>query len=122
MGAGGETYGIALYPRKGTLAKIRARAELGGAALAKNVDSFAVTLDLEPQWVADAMNEGFDLPVVPAPMNVVRGMPTALTSEIFFLLTAVLEAASTLSPGAPTAHARIAHDDLAISVKVTAPV
>ena len=119
MGAGGETYGIALYPRKGTLARISALMEAGRET--RDVDSFAVTFDREPQWAADAINDGFGLPVVPGPMNIVGGRPKPLTTKMLVLLSAVLEAAAALSPETPSADAQIAHGDLAITVQITAP-
>lgn len=121
MGAGGQTYGIALYPGKGTYARLRSLMEAGREREARDVDSFAVTFDHEPQWVADAINDGFGLPVVPGPMNIVGGRPKPVTPKMLVLLSAVLDAAAVLSPATPSAEAHAVHDALAITVKVTPP-
>jgi len=63
----------------GTLARISSLMEAGRET--GDVDSFAVTFDREPQWAADAINDGFGLPVVPGPMNIVGGRPKPLTTK-----------------------------------------
>ena len=103
----------------GTLARISSLMEAGRET--GDVDSFAVTFDREPQWAADAINDGFGLPVVPGPMNIVGGRPKPLTTKMLVLLSAVLEAAAALSPETPSVDAQIAHGDLAITVQITAP-
>ena len=115
MGAGGLEFGLALYPEKGSIARL-SRASM---AEARAVDSIALTVDDEPDWARDALFEGFGIDAVPVPIRLAKGRPGRVPAEDLATLTVALRAVADLSPTVKEAESSL--DDLVARVRAPRP-
>jgi len=117
MGAGGLEYGLALYPEKGSIAR------LNDASMeeARSVDSIAVTLDDEPAWACDALRDGFGLDGLPVPIRLSKRRPQRATAEDIATLAVVLRAVADLRPNALENTCTLEEENLTITAFARAP-
>lgn len=102
MGMAGQEFGVVLYPEPGTLQKLLAAAV--PERVAERTEILAVSLEAEPPWAAEAIEQALGRRVVPLPMHMKGRRPRKLDAREMATLTAMLRAASELRPG--TRHMR----------------
>jgi len=69
LGAGGQEFGLALYDLPGSVDRMIAAMDAGRVRKTRKIDSLAVTMDVEPAWVAAALQDAVGLPRVPVVMR-----------------------------------------------------
>ncbi|MBI2444279.1 MAG: hypothetical protein HYV42_03510 [Candidatus Magasanikbacteria bacterium] len=120
MGAGGFEYGLALYHRKGALARMAALMAAGRRS-AITEDGYAVTFDKEPAFAVEALDDAYSLPRVPFPVRVEKGRPASPRNLELALLSGALGAVAALSPEQPETSCEVELGDERLSVHVRAP-
>jgi hypothetical protein len=112
MGAGGQEFGVALYPGKGGLKRLLDTDD------PRAVDSLAVTFDEEPHWAAEAAI-ALVPPIagVPIPIQLERRMPGVPAPRGLLQLAAALEAVSQISPDQREASAAVEVDGARVEVR-----
>jgi len=122
MGSGGDEFGVALYPRAGSMAAVaRAMAE-GRPDRAMAFDSFSLTLDDEPEFAANAIFEWCGLTRVPIVFALRAGVPGPVDKQEALALAVTLQALSQVS-GAPAEVVTLSlqFGDTVITVTVRTP-
>ncbi len=99
MGAGGEEFGLALYEHKGALARIAAHVDAGDFEAAAKEPALSLTLNFEPAWAAEAVDDAYGTWGLPLPMKLAKGKPARVDATSMAILSAALEAAAKLRPG-----------------------
>jgi hypothetical protein len=97
MGMGGQEFGVVLYPEPGALQKLLAAA--APERMAERTEILAVSLEAEPAWAAEAIEQTLGRRVVPVPMHMKGRRPRKLDAREVATLIAMLRAASELRPG-----------------------
>ncbi len=121
MGAGGLEFGLALYPEKGSIARLN---RVRSPRDARNVESIAVTMDDEPAWAIDALEEAFGLDGIPVPIRIAKGRPGPARSDDLATLAIALRAIADLRPTRRENEISFADDAqprCAITARVRAP-
>lgn len=95
MGAGGQEFGIALYEGEGGLERAAVAMEAGYST---TLESLAVTMDPEPEWAAEAIEDAYGLCRVPMPLRVRKGRARPAGGDDILALAVALDAAAQLSP------------------------
>ena len=112
LGAGGQEFGLALYDRPGSVDRMVAGIDSGRMAETLKIDSLAVTMDDEPEWVAAALSDAIGLPRVPVLMRLKGGRVGRPSPLELAQLTAVLEGFSLLAGGARPDDALSSHTEV----------
>ncbi len=121
MGAAGEEYGLALYPKPGSIAKIAAAVDAGRPDLAANVDAVSLTYEDSPGFAVRAIEAWCGLPMVPVAFGMRGGRPRPLEPADALALAVTLYATSHMrgEPGETAAHTLSAPGvELAVKVRV----
>ncbi|WP_228530954.1 MULTISPECIES: SEC-C domain-containing protein [Myxococcaceae] len=92
LGSGGEEFGLAIYFAPGSVAKVERLFDAGGESAAASVDSLALLLNEEPEYIVDAVEEATGAPFAPIVIRVRGGEMVPLPSGELALLTASLRA------------------------------
>lgn len=96
MGASDEAFGVALYPKAGSVARRLRAAESGRIASAANIDSLSVTFDTAPRFAADAVAAAYGCPRVPLAFWLKRGKARAIDASDTLTLASVLKTLTTM--------------------------
>ncbi len=120
LGHGGETFGLALYPGRGAVARLTALVEQGRMADAAGVESFAVTLDEKPAFAVEALREAFGLSSLPVPAHVRKGKAVPVTEAEVVALAAALRAVVELTDDGATATGVAAVGACSVSARIDA--
>lgn len=122
MGAGGEEFGLALYPRPGSIAKIAAAVDAGRPQVAAQVDSVSLTYEDDPAFAVRAIEAWCGLPRVPVAFGLRRGRPRPIEPEDALALAATLHAMSKMKgePGETVVHT-LSGPDVEVVVTVRLP-
>jgi hypothetical protein len=99
LGGGGEEFGVAIYDQPGSIQRVLIAMDAGRPEDGRQVDSLSVTLDEEPEWAVDALEDAFGLNRLPFPVRLRRGRPSAASTEELLQLAAVLDAVVKLTAG-----------------------
>lgn len=121
MGAAGEEYGLALYPKAGSIARIRKLVERGDWKRLREVDSVSVTLDDDPAFALDPVRDWCGLYKVPLVIALQGGAPRPQTEEELTALTGALIAASRLEAGASAITVQFSEPDGEFTLSLTRP-
>ncbi len=117
MGAGGLEFGLALYPEKGSIARLSRSASFQEG---REIDSLALTMDDEPTWAADSLADGYGLDGIPFPISLRKKRPHAVSAAELATLAIALRAIAQLRSTARTAS--ITLDDDEVGCRMTATV
>ena len=106
MGAASEEYGLALYPKAGSIAKIAAAVDSGRFERVAKIDSVSLTYDEGPRFAAVAIEAWCGLPVVPIAFGLRGGRPRPIGSADALCLAVTLHAMSLMmgNPGEVSTH------------------
>src|SRR5574341_1975002 len=99
LGGGGEEFGVAIYDQPGSIQRVLTAMDAGRPEDGRLVDSLSVTLDEEPAWAVDALDDAFGLGRLPFPVRLRRGRPSPASTEELLQLAAVLDAVVMLASG-----------------------
>lgn len=121
LGNGGEEFGLALYSRKGAVARIARAPEPTSLAEAAREPCLSVTLDDEPDFAVRALEEAFGLPAVPVPMKIGRGRVGRVTARELVTLSVALGAVAGITPDRREAIAHVLLGGERVSARVSAP-
>ncbi len=94
LGAAGETYGLALYPRTGSVAKVAAAVDAGRPHVAAEVESVSLTYEDSPAFAVRAIEAWCGLPMVPIAFGMRRGRPRPIEADDALALAVTLHAMS----------------------------
>jgi hypothetical protein len=121
LGFGGGQYGLALYDRPGSAARVALLHSLGDtdAAIAQ-ARGLTVLFDATPAWAAQAVGDLVGLAFVPLPLRNARGNFRGAGDADVYLLAAALGACARLHPGQTTATAEVGQGGDLTAVEVTA--
>lgn len=92
MGAAGEEFGLALYPKPGSVAKIAAAVDAGRPHLVAEIESVSLTYDDSPAFAARAIEAWCGLPMVPIAFGLRRGRPRPIEAADALALAVTLHA------------------------------
>lgn len=122
MGAGGEEFGLALYPAPGSIARLLAAIEAGRPDLAAQVDSISLTFDEEPAFAARALHAWCGLERVPITFAMRGGNPQAIDEAQAFALAVTLHTLARMegTPGERVTQ-NLEGEGMTISVTVQLP-
>jgi hypothetical protein len=107
MGAGGIEFGLALYPEKGSIARL-SHASMRDA---RAIDSIALTIDDEPDWAREALRDGFGIDGVPVPIRLAKRRAGRASAQDLATLAVVLRAVAALDPSVSESMATLDSDD-----------
>jgi hypothetical protein len=97
MGAGGEEFGLALYPKAGSLAAISRAVAEGRMDRVSRIDAISLTLDDEPAFAVHAIAAWCGLPRVPITFAMRGGAPEPLEAADALALAVTLHALSRMT-------------------------
>lgn len=121
MGAGGLEFGLALYPEKGSIARLN---RIRSPRDARKIESIAVTMDDEPAWAVAALEEAFGLDGVPVPIRLAKGRSGPARPDDLATLVIAMRAIAELRPTARDSEIKFSDDaepHRAIIARVHAP-
>lgn len=121
MGAAGEEYGLALYPKRGSIAKIAAAVDAGRPDVAAQVDAVSLTYEDSPGFAVRAIEAWCGLPMVPVAFGMRGGRRRPLEPADALALAVTLHAMSLMKgePGETAAHTLSAPGvEVAVTVRV----
>ena len=99
LGCGGEEFGVAIYDQPGSIQRVLTAMDAGRPEDGRLVDSLSVTLDEEPAWAVEALDDAFGLDRVPFVVRLRRGRPSPASTEELLQLAAVLDAVVKVTVG-----------------------
>lgn len=117
MGCGGMEFGLALYPEKGSIARLQDASN----EQALSIDSIALTLDGEPTWACDALMDGFGIDGLPVPIHLAKRRPQRATPEDIATLAVALRAVAGLGPTSLEDSCTLEDENLTIRAVARAP-
>ncbi len=123
MGAGGEEFGIALYENPGALERIAAAVDAGDFTAVAKEPSLSMTINFEPAWAAEAVDDAYRTKGIPMPMKLFKGKPADLDALSLTILRGTLEAVARLRPGnlLETVEMEVDGGRLRLTVEAVAP-
>ena len=122
MGAAGEQFGLALYPRPGSVAKVAAAVNAGRPQVAAEVDSVSLTYDDSPAFAVRAIEAWCGLPMMPIAFGLRRGHPRPIEAADALALAVTLHAMSLMKgiPGETASHS-LSAPGVGVAVTVRLP-
>lgn len=121
MGANGESFGIALYPVRGSIARTSQLYAMGRFQEAKQIDFLSVSLEEEPAFAVRVFERMTGIACVPDPLKVRKGQSVPATEDDLLVLTAALNAVAKLSPARFNVMGRVRSGQMVVEIQVTAP-
>jgi len=123
LGSGGEEFGVALYENKGAVRRIVELMDAGDFKRAAKEPCLGLTLEFEPEWMAEAVNEAYGTGGLPLPMKSLKGKSAPIDATSLAILIATLDSAAKLKPGNlfETAEASVEGRRIRISVEAPPP-
>jgi hypothetical protein len=97
LGASGVEYGLAIYPMPGSIDQVISHMSVGLLGEAIAVDTIGVVFKDEPLFAVDGMERAYGVKKLPVPIKVAGGERRQLKDLDLLLLTAALQAASSLT-------------------------
>lgn len=106
MGASGGEYGVLLYTKPGSVAKVVAAFNKGRPDLAARIDLLSLSFDGEPEFALRAIEAFCGLPMVPTTIMMRRGQPVATGAQEVLALAVTLYGMSLMKgePGEVLTH------------------
>ena len=95
LGASGIEFGLALYDKKGAVARV-GRTRSFEEASAENV--LSLTMGDKPAWVLKALRDGYGLDAVPIAIRLMNGRGRLASDDELLPLAVVLQALANLEP------------------------
>lgn len=92
MGAGGQEFGLALYSKAGSIAKLAKVIDRGRPDLAMNMDTIGITFDPDPAFVIGPIREFCGLSMVPNLVALRRGRERPVDGTDVLCLAAAIRA------------------------------
>ncbi|MEI7705671.1 MAG: SEC-C domain-containing protein, partial [Deltaproteobacteria bacterium] len=123
LGGGGDEFGVALYPKAGSVARMVRLVEEDRVDDVQRIESISAILHREPPFAVQAMEEAHGLPGFPAPLSVGRGTMDLADRTAVIALTAALDAFASVMPDRRQANgvAGQGPDRCEVSVTVSEP-
>ncbi len=122
MGEAGEEFGLALYTKPGSIAKVAAAVDAGRMGLVGKIDSISLTYDEGPRFAARAIEAFCGLARVPQAFGLRRGRPRPIEATEALVLASTLQAMSMMTgqPGEETTQG-LTFGEVEIEVRVRVP-
>lgn len=99
MGAGGDSFGLMLYPVPGSIARVSELVASGREEEAKRTDFLSFSLEDEPAYAREAMEHAHGCGKVPQPMRVTGGRIVETDAADLLVLAAAMAAIIALTEG-----------------------
>lgn len=122
MGAAGQEYGLALYPKPGSIAKLTRIVDSGRLDSARMIETFSLTCDDGPGFAVRAIEAWCGLPMLPRVYGLRRGRPRAIDKDDALILATTLRAMTQMEgiPG-EVASSTIESPDVLVTSTVRLP-